>query len=314
VGNYIQQELAIATGAVEAIIVDVQCILPSLATVAGCFHTKFISTSPKAKFLGATHIQYDPRHADAIAKKIVRMAVENYRFRKPGQVHIPDVKTECMVGFSVEAIVHALGGSLTPLLNAISQGQIRGIAAVVGCNNPKTQHDYGHVNLVKELIKRNILVVTTGCNAIACAKVGLLLPQGAAMAGDGLRAVCQALGIPPVLHMGSCVDNSRILVACSAIANALGVDLSDLPVAAAAPEWMSEKAVAIGIYAVASGIFTVLGVMPPVAGGPGVVDLLVKGAEGVAGGKFAIEPDPFKAADLMETHINGKRASLGLAM
>jgi carbon-monoxide dehydrogenase catalytic subunit len=196
----------------------------------------------------------------------------------------------------------------------ISQNQIRGIAAVVGCNNPKTQHDYGHVNLVKELIKRNILVVSTGCNAIACAKVGMMLPQGAAMAGEGLRAVCQALGIPPVLHMGSCVDNSRILVACSAIANAVGVDLSDLPVAAAAPEWMSEKAVAIGTYAVASGIFTVLGVMPPVAGGFGVTDLLVKGAEGVVGGKFAIEPDPFKAADLIETHINGKRASLGLTM
>lgn len=314
VGNYIQQELAIATGAVEAIIVDVQCILPSLAAVAGCFHTKFITTSPKAKFLGATHIEYDPRRAYSIAKDIVRMAVENYRFRKPGQVHIPDVKTECMVGFSVEAIVTALGGTLTPLLNAISQNQIRGIAAVVGCNNPKAKHDYGHVNLVKELIGRNILVVTTGCNAIACAKAGLLLPQGAEMAGEGLRAVCQALGIPPALHMGSCVDNSRILVACSAIANALGVDLSDLPVAAAAPEWMSEKAVAIGTYAVASGIFTVLGIMPPVVGGPGVADLLVNGAEGVVGGKFAIEPDPFKAADLMETHINGKRVKLGLAV
>ena len=314
VGNYIQQELAIATGAVEAIIVDVQCILPSLATVAGCFHTKFFSTSPKAKFLGATHIEYDASRAYAIAKGIVRLAVENYRFRKPGQVHIPEVKTECMVGFSVEAIVQALGGSLTPLLNAIAQGQIRGIAAVVGCNNPKTQHDYGHTNLVKELIKRNILVVSTGCNAIACAKVGLLLPRGAALAGEGLRAVCQALGVPPVLHMGSCVDNSRILVACSAIANALGVDLADLPVAAAAPEWMSEKAVAIGTYAVASGIFTVLGVMPPVAGGPGVVNLLAKGAEGVVGGKFAIEADPFKAADLIENHINDKRAGLGLAM
>jgi len=314
VGNYIQQELAVATGAVEAVIVDVQCILPSLATVAGCFHTKFISTSPKARFLGAIHIEYDPRRAYAIAKDIVRMAVENYRFRKAGQVHIPDAKTECTVGFSVEAIVGALGGSLTPLLNAITQNQIRGIAAVVGCNNPKAQHDYGHVNLVKELIKRNILIVTTGCNAIACAKVGLLLPQGAAMAGEGLRAVCQALSIPPVLHMGSCVDNSRILVACSAIANALGVDLSDLPIAAAAPEWMSEKAVAIGTYAVASGIFTVLGVMPPVAGGPNVTDLLVNGAEGVVGGKFAIEPDPFKAADLIEKHINGKRTKLGLSV
>jgi carbon-monoxide dehydrogenase catalytic subunit len=219
-----------------------------------------------------------------------------------------------MVGFSVEAIVGALGGTLTPLIDAIAANQIRGVAAVVGCNNPKVQHDYAHTNLVKELVKRNILVLTTGCNAIACAKVGLLLPEGAELAGPGLKAVCQALGIPPVLHMGSCVDNSRVLVACSAIANALHVDISDLPIAAAAPEWMSEKAVAIGAYAVASGVFTVLGVMPPVLGGPAVTDLLTNGAEGVVGGKFAIEPDPFKAADLIEQHIDTKRRKLGLAV
>lgn len=313
VGNYIQQELAVATGAVEAIVVDVQCILPSLVAVAGCFHTKFITTSPKAKFTGATHMEFEEAHAYQIASSIVRTAVENYRFRKPAQVHIPEVRTECMVGFSVEAIVKALGGSLKPLIDAVAQKQIRGIAAVVGCNNPKTKHDYSHVSLVKELVKRDILVVTTGCNAIACAKVGLLLPkEGAEMAGPGLSAVCKALGIPPVLHMGSCVDNSRVLVACAAIANALGVDISDLPAAAAAPEWMSEKAVAIGAYAVASGVFTVLGIMPPVLGGPAVTDLLVNGAEGVVGGKFAVEPDPFKAADLIEAHINRKRADLGL--
>ena len=314
VGNYIQQELAVATGAVEAIVVDVQCILPSLATVAGCFHTKFITTSPKAKFTGATHMEFDEKRGYEIALQIVRTAVENYRFRKPAQVHIPAVKTNCMVGFSVEAIVGALGGTLTPLIDAIAANQIRGVAAVVGCNNPKVQHDYAHTNLVKELVKRNILVLTTGCNAIACAKVGLLLPEGAELAGPGLKAVCQALGIPPVLHMGSCVDNSRVLVACSAIANALHVDISDLPIAAAAPEWMSEKAVAIGAYAVASGVFTVLGVMPPVLGGPAVTDLLTNGAEGVVGGKFAIEPDPFKAADLIEQHIDTKRRKLGLAV
>jgi anaerobic carbon-monoxide dehydrogenase catalytic subunit len=312
VGNFIQQELAIMTGAVEAMIVDVQCIFPSLGAIAGCFHTKLISTSPKAKFPGATHMEFHEEHGYEIAKDIVRSAVENYRFRKPGQVHIPDVKTECMVGFSVETIVGALGGSLTPLIEAIAKKQILGIAAVVGCNNPRVKHDYGHVNLVKELIKRDILVVSTGCNAIACAKVGLLLPEGAEMAGEGLKGLCKALGIPPVLHMGSCVDNSRILVTCAAVANALGVDISDLPVAAAAPEWMSEKAVAIGAYVVASGVYTVLGVVPPVLGGPAVTDLLVKGAEGVVGGKFGVESDPFKAADLIEAHITAKRVILGL--
>jgi carbon-monoxide dehydrogenase catalytic subunit len=311
-GNFLQQELAVITGAVEAIIVDVQCIMPALGALSGCFHTKFISTSPKAKFPGATHMEFHEEHAYEIAKEIVRAAVENYRFRKPAQVRIPDEKMECMVGFSVEAIVGALGGTLDPLLGAIKSGAIQGIAGVVGCNNPKIQHDYGHVNLVKELIKNDVLVVTTGCNAIATAKAGLMLPEAAEQAGAGLKSVCQALGIPPVLHMGSCVDISRILVACAAIANALGVDISDLPVAGAAPEWMSEKAVSIGTYVVSSGVFTVLGTVPPVLGSPAVTELLTQGATGVVGAAFAVEPDPFKAAQLMVAHIKEKRAALGI--
>ena len=311
-GNFLQQELAIMTAAVEAIIVDVQCIFPALGALAGCFHTKFISTSPKAKFPGATHIEFHEEQAYDIAKEIVRLGVENYRFRKPGQVHIPADKTACMVGFSVEAIVAALGGTLDPLLGAIKDGAVKGIAGVVGCNNPKVQHDYGHVNILKELIKKDVLVVTTGCNAIAAAKAGLLLPEAAELAGDGLKGVCQALGIPPVLHMGSCVDISRILVACAAIANALGVDISDLPVAGAAPEWMSEKAVSIGAYVVSSGIFTVLGTVPQVLGGPVVTKLLTEDANAVVGAAFAVEPDPFKAAKLMIDHIGEKRAALGI--
>ena len=311
-GNFLQQELAVITGAVEAIIVDVQCIMPALGALSGCFHTKFISTSPKAKFPGATHIEFHEEQASEIATEIVRAAVENYRFRKPGQVHIPDEKTECMVGFSVEAIVAALGGTLDPLLDAIKSGAIKGLAGVVGCNNPKIQHDYGHINLVKELIKNDVLVVNGGCNAIACAKAGLLLPEAAEIAGEGLKGVCQALGIPPVLHMGSCVDNSRILVALAAVANALSVDISDLPVAGAAPEWMSEKAVSIGTYFVSSGVFTVLGTVPPVLGSPVVTELLTQGANDVVGAAFAVEPDPFKAAKLMIDHIEEKRAALGI--
>jgi carbon-monoxide dehydrogenase catalytic subunit len=311
-GNFLQQELAVMTGAVEAIIVDVQCIFPALGALSGCFHTKFISTSPKAKFPGATHMEFHEEHAYETAKEIVKAAVENYRFRKPGQVHIPQEKTECMVGFSVEAIVGALGGTPQPLLDAISSGAIKGVGAVVGCNNPKIQHDYGHINLVQELIKQDVLVVTTGCNAQACAKAGLLLPEAAEKAGPGLKGVCQALGIPPVLHMGSCVDISRILVTCAALANALGVDISDLPAAGAAPEWMSEKAVSIGAYVVSSGVFTVLGTVPPVLGGPAVTELLTEGAKGVIGAAFAVEPDPFKAAQLMVDHIMEKRAALGI--
>jgi carbon-monoxide dehydrogenase catalytic subunit len=311
-GNFLQQELAVATGAVEAMVVDVQCVFPALGALSSCYHTKFISTSPKAKFHGATHMEFHEETAYETARSIVQTAVENYRNRVPSKVHIPEIKSKCMVGFSVEAIVGALGGSLDPLLGAIKSGAVRGIGAVVGCNNPKVQHDYGHVNLVKELIKNNVLVVTTGCNAQACAKAGLLTPEAADLAGEGLKGICKALGVPPVLHMGSCVDISRILVAAAAIANALGVDISDLPAAGAAPEWMSEKAVAIGAYVVSSGVYTVLGTVPPVLGSTAVASLLTQGAKDVVGASFAVEPDPFKAAQLMIDHIDAKRKKLGL--
>ena len=311
-GNFLQQELAIITGAVEAMVVDVQCIMPAITSLTGCFHTKIISTSPKAKFPGANHIEFHEDNALEIAKEIVKTAVENYPARNASQVKIPDVKTECMVGFSVEAIVNALGGSLDPLLDAVKSGAVKGIVGVVGCNNPKIQQDFGHLNLVKELIKNDILVVNTGCNSIACAKAGLLLPEAADQAGNGLKGVCQSLGIPPVLHMGSCVDISRILTACAAIANALGVDISDLPVAGAAPEWMSEKAVSIGTYVVASGIYTVLGTVPPVLGSANVAKLLTEGAEDVVGARFAVETDPFNAAKLILDHITAKRKALGI--
>ena len=312
-GNFLSQELIMATGAVEAMVVDVQCIMPALGTMAGCFHTKLISTSPKAKFPGATHMEFHEDTAGETAREIVRTAVKNFRNRDRSRVQIPDIKTRCMAGFSVEAIVSALGGSLNPLIDAIKSGSIRGIGAVVGCNNPKITQDFGHISMVRELIKNDVLVLTTGCNAQACAKAGLLQPEAAEKAGDGLKAVCQALGVPPVLHMGSCVDISRILVAAAALANALGVDISDLPAAGAAPEWMSEKAVSIGAYVVSSGVFTVLGTVPPVLGSKAVAELLTSGAKDVVGACFAVEPDPVKAAALMIEHIDSQRKKLGLA-
>ena len=311
-GNFLQQELAVITGAVEAMIVDVQCIMPALADLAACYHTKIISTSPKAKFPGAMHMEFHEERAYDIAKEIVGTAVENFPSRTQDMVHIPDEKTACVVGFSVEAIVKALGGTLDPLLDAVKKGAIRGIAGIVGCNNPKVRHDYGHLTLVEDLIKNDVLVVNTGCNAIACAKAGLMLPEAGERAGNGLKGVCQALKVPPVLHMGSCVDISRILVACAAIANALGVDISDLPVAGAAPEWMSEKAVSIGAYVVSSGIYTVLGTVPQVLGSVNMTKLLTEGAEDVVGATFAVEPDPARAAVLMRRRIEAKRKALGL--
>lgn len=311
-GNFLQQELAIITGAVEAMIVDVQCIMPSLPQVASCYHTKIISTSPKAVFPGAEHVPFNEHNAMETAKKIVAMAIDNFPNRKPERVSIPNEEMQYMGGFSTEAIVEALGGSLDPLLEAVKSGAIQGIVGIVGCNNPKLVHDQEHLTLTRELIRNNILVVETGCAAIACAKAGLLLPEAAAEAGEGLEAVCRALGIPPVLHMGSCVDISRILVVASALANALKVDISDLPLAAAAPEWMSEKAVSIGAYAVASGIFTVLGLAPPILGSGNLTALLTAGAQDVVGATFAVETDPQAAAKLIVSHVGQKRRALGL--
>lgn len=311
-GNFLNQELALVTGAVEAMAIDVQCIMPALTDLAKCYHTLLISTSPKAKFPGAFHIEFTEEKALETAKEIVRRAVENFGKREKEGVRIPSKPMDLVAGFSTEAIVDALGGKLEPLLDVIKAGNVRGIAALVGCNNPKVEQDRNHAEMTRRLIEKNILVVETGCSAIANAKAGLLVPEAADSAGEGLKGVCKSLGIPPVLHMGSCVDISRILVVVATIANALDVDISDLPVAGAAPEWMSEKAVSIGAYVIASGIFTVLGTAPPVLGSKNVAELLTSGAEGLIGGKFAVESDPIKAAELIIEHMEKKREALGL--
>jgi len=311
-GNHLIQELVIMTGALEAMVVDYQCIMPSVTDVARCFHTVVISTSDKAKFPGAAHMPFDPHHGLEIGKEIIRRAIEAYPNRNPDRVRIPAEPVPMMAGFSVEAILGALGGTPEPLVKAIADGSIRGAVGVVGCNNPKITQDYAHVQLTRRLIENDILVVVTGCAAVANGKAGQMVPEAAALAGPGLSAVCRALGIPPVLHMGSCVDNTRILVLAAALAEHLGVDISQLPLAGAAPEWYSEKAVAIGAYVVASGITTVLGVQPPIFGSRNVVNLLADGLEGVVGAKFAVEPDPEKAAVIIRRHIEAKRRGLGL--
>ncbi|ADL07563.1 anaerobic carbon-monoxide dehydrogenase catalytic subunit [Thermosediminibacter oceani] len=320
-GNFFQQELAIMTGAVEAMIVDVQCIMPSLATITKCYHTKLITTSPKAKIPGATHIEFDEQKSFEIAKRIVKEAVMNFKNRK-GEVHIPDEKSEGRIGYSLEAIIKTLdrvtnthahpSGTVKPLVDAIKSGVLRGAVAIVGCNNHKQPHDSCHVTLAKELLKRDILVVTTGCGAHACVKAGLMSDDARKYCGKGLATVCELLDIPPVLHMGSCVDISRILVLLSEVAKYIGGDISDLPVAAAAPEWMSEKAQAIGLYAVASGVYVLLGVAPAVTGSENVATYLTKDIESVFGGRFEIESDPVKAAEKIAAHIENKRKRLGI--
>jgi carbon-monoxide dehydrogenase catalytic subunit len=317
-GNFLQQELAVTTGVVDAMIVDVQCIFPALGALSQKFHTKFISTSPKAKFPFAEHIEFEESRALEIAKRIVRAAIENFPNRKT-EPCVPGHSNPLVAGFTAENIYAMLGGryrpSYRPLNDAIMSGRLRGVAGVVGCNNPKHRHDYGHTEMTKELIRNDVLVAVTGCTAVADAKAGLMCPEAAMeYAGKGLQEVCRAVGAPPVLHLGSCVDNSRILVVLSNMVKegGLGESIADLPVAGAAPEWMSEKAVSIGFYVVASGVFTVLGEPLPVQGAPRVTRFVCEDMEELFGGKFAFEADPIKAARLMIDHIDAKRSALHL--
>ena len=317
-GNFLQQELAIMTGVVEVMLVDVQCIMPALGSLSGCFHTKLITTSPKCKIAGAEHIEFHEDRAVETAREIIKIGIENFGNRK-GKGKIPKVKERGIAGFSTENIFYHLGGrfraSYRPLNDNIINGRVRGAAGVVGCNNPKQVHDYGHLTMIKELIKNDVLVVSTGCSAIAAAKAGLMRPDAAEKhCGKGLHEVCEAVGIPPVLHVGSCVDNSRILTILSNVVaeGGLGDDISDLPVAGAAPEWMSEKAVSIGMYFVASGVYTVIAEPLPVLGAPNLTRYLTDEIEKDIGGKWAFERDPVKAAHMMIEHIESKRDALGI--
>ncbi len=316
-GNFLHQELAIITGAVEAMVVDVQCIMQALPNVASNFHTKVITTSPKVKMPGALHMEFDEHKALQVAKDIVRLAIDNYPNR--GEVMIPDVKSDVVPGFSHEYLNYMLGGSyrgsFRPLNDAIMSGRIRGAAAVVGCNNPKVTQDKDHIDITAELLKNDVLVVQTGCGAIAAGKYGMLLGEAAMdMAGPGLREVCEAVGIPPVLHMGSCVDNSRILTVLTQMATegGLGEDVSDLPAVGIAPEWMSEKALAIGAYAAASGAYVLFGVESPYEFSEEVSDLISAGWEEMMGGKMEFLADPKEIVRRSLAHIDKKRAELKL--
>jgi len=319
-GTFLQQELAIITGACDAMVVDIQCIFQNLANVAKCFHTKLITTHPIARMEqdNVLHIEFDEHHAVEDAQKIVMLAIDNFQNRR-AEVMIPRHKSPIVAGFGVESVEYHLGGtfrgSYYTLNDNIINGRIRGIGGVVGCNNVRTRHNEGHLLVVKELIKNDVIVLTTGCNAIACAMEGLLTPESAKVfCGPGLAEVCETVGIPPVLHMGSCVDNSRILLAATEVVKAggLGKDISDLPAAGSAPEWMSEKAISIGHYFVASGVYTVFGVTLPVSGAPVFQKYLFEEFEKLYGGMWDLEVDPIKHAHKMIAHIDKKRQGLGI--
>ena len=318
-GNFLQQELAILTGAVEVMITDVQCCMPSLPEVARAYHTEIIATNEIARTVGSTHQVFDESDALGSAKSLIRRAIDNYRNRDRERVAIPDHRRPLVGGFSVEAIKHMLGGSFRasfrPLNDAIIQGRIQGVCGIVGCNNPKTRMDEYINILTHELVKRDVLVLKTGCAAIASAKQGMLTPEAAlSQAGDGLREVCEAVGMPPVLHMGSCVDNSRILEAATEIVaeGGLGDDLSQVPAVGVAPEWMSEKAVAIGCYFVASGIDVILGRPFHIEGSENVTRFLGEEAGELFGGCFHVHVEPLEAVAKVMDLLGRRRRSLGI--
>jgi carbon-monoxide dehydrogenase catalytic subunit len=318
-GSFLQQELAVMTGSVDLMVVDVQCIMPGVKDIASRFHTELVTTSPKAKMPGFTHIEFQEDKAVQIATEIIETAIDNFPNRNGHQEFIPQTNEGLIAGFTTESVFRFLGGkyraTYRPLNDAIIAGRIRGAAGVVGCSNPNTPYEESVLKIVKELIKNDTLVVATGCNAISCAKEGLLQPEAALQhAGKGLQEVCRAVGLPPVLHLGSCVDNSRILTVLSNIVaeGGLGDDISDLPAAGAAPEWMSEKAVAIGFYFVASGVYTMIGEPLPMMGSENLHKYLTEEIEEEVGGKWAFERDPMKAAHKMLRHIDKKRKALKL--
>ncbi len=316
-GNFMSTEAILVTGAVDAMAVDIQCIKQGLVKVAECYNTYLFTTNPRCHIEGAPHIEFNEHDPRACTDEIVIKAITRFKNRK-APIDIPKIKNIGIHGFSHEYINYMLGGtfrgSYTPLNDNIINGRIRGVAGVVGCTNPRVRQDWVHVELVKELIKNDVLVLQTGCSQIALAKAGLYTPEAACLAGPGLREVCETVGMPPVLGMGSCVDNSRILVAASQMVKegGLGNSIADLPVAGAAPEWMSEKAICIGQYFVASGVYTVFGVTFPIVEGTKFHKLLFEGLEQQGFGKWGFTPDPYEMAKMMIAHIDKKRSALGL--
>ena len=316
-GNFMSTEAVLITGAVDAMGVDVQCIKQGLAKVAECYGTKLFTTNPRCHIEGAEHIEFHEHEPRECTDEIVEMAIVRFKNRKL-PVEIPNITTMGVHGFSHESINYHLGGtfraSYTPLNDNIINGRIRGVAGVVGCTNPRVKHDWVHVELVKELIKHDVLVLQTGCSQLSLAKAGFYKPEAAYMAGPGLREVCETVGMPPVLGMGACVDNSRILIAASEMVRAggLGDSIADLPAAGAAPEWMSEKAISIGHYFVASGVYTVFGVSFPIIEGTKFHKLLFDGLEEQGFGKWGFSPDPHEMAHMMIAHIDKKRKALGI--
>jgi len=316
-GNFMSTEAVLVTGAVDGFCVDVQCIKQGLVAVADCYNTPLFTTNTRCHIEGAEHIDFHEHDPRDCTDTVVLKSINRFKNRT-AKIEIPRHVGIGVHGFSHEYINYMLGGtfrgSYTPLNDNIINGRIRGVAGVVGCTNPRVKQDWVHVELVKELIKNDILVVQTGCSQIALAKAGLTTPEAAHLAGSGLKEVCETVGMPPVLGLGACVDNSRILIACAEMVKTggLGESIADLPVAGAAPEWMSEKAICIGQYFVASGVYTVFGATFPIVEETKFHKLLFDGLQKQGFGKWGFTVDPYEMAKMMIAHIDAKRKALGI--
>ncbi|MEW6621541.1 MAG: anaerobic carbon-monoxide dehydrogenase catalytic subunit [Bacillota bacterium] len=310
--SYTTQELAIVTGACDAMVVDVQCIMPSIQKIAECYHTKIITTSDVAKIPGTIHFDFQVDHAEENAKLCIREAIEAFKERKAMNkpVVIPNYKDKIVSGFSLEALLK-LFGAVTPenpikyLTDAILNSQLKGVILMAGCNNTKSMQDEGHVIIIKEMLKNDVLVLTTGCSTYAAGKFGLMNPENVnSLCGEGLKKFIQKIEeesdlnikLPPTFHIGSCVDNSRAFNLMMKMAQQLGVDTPKVPFVASAPEAMSGKATAIGSWLVASGWPTHVGSMPPVEGSDLLYSILTQIASDVYGGYFIFEMDPVVGA------------------
>jgi carbon-monoxide dehydrogenase catalytic subunit len=318
--------MAIMTGALDAMVVDYQCIMPSVVDVAECTGTEIITTMEIGKISGATHIEFSEEAAGSKAYEIFDRAIDNFKKRRNKPVNIPDITTPVVTGFSVEAIVAALSkldadAPLKPVVDNITAGNIRGVCLFAGCNNVKVPQDRNFTIMARRLLQENVLVVATGCGAGALMRQGFMDPANVdTLCGDGLKAVLTAIGkannpggpLPPVLHLGSCVDNSRAVALTVAVAQYLGVDTDKLPVVASAAEAVSEKAVSIGAYAVAAGLPTHVGVMLPLMGSRLVAAVLTEKVKELTGGYFIVDLDPDSAAEKLLAAIDERRKGLGL--
>lgn len=313
-GNWLSNEYALATGAVDVMAADMNCTVPTSQLYAEKYNSKIIPVTKLVDVPGAQDkIIYDPTKAEEQAREIIDIAIENYKERKDKKTRIPDQKQKITTGFSTESVLEALGGTLDPLIEQITQGNIKGIVALVSCttlsNGPQDQTT---LEVAEELINRNYLVLSAGCGNAALQVGGLTTLDAKEKAGDGLTAVCEKLQIPPVLSFGTCTDTGRLINLVTSVAKKIGVDPTQLPVAVTAPEYMEQKATIAAMGAVAYGLYTHVSPTPPITGSENVVNLFTDEVEELTGGKVAVGDKPKEIVDGIEDHIEKKREGLGL--